>query len=658
MRPRVSFLLIAIFAMAASAGAHTLVRTAVPSISGVVFDDANFSNGRDIGEAGLAGWTVTLTPLGGFPLTTTTDAVGMYTFSPVAPESYTVSVTPPLPLYYQTFPFGNHQLVLPQGASAIDVNFGFFRDCLQPPRDMRAWWAFDFVSGTLTPEREGGADGTVIQSAPLVAGKVASAMSFDGSTQYVTVPDANDLDLGTGDFTIDAWIRTTQDDIAPIADKRTSLALGYAFFLFDRRLGFQMGDRALNTTCSNSPNVSCTNFIAPASTAIPKDGQWHHVAVTVDRDQPNGGVLYVDGNVVLVFDPTLRPQSLDNSAPLWIGRRNADPALGDGYLNGAIDELEIFGRALTAAEIQSLVVADSLGKCKADWQDIPVNPTGGGDVTEILNEIGGGIAYFYRSNEQWRGPIRFGTSLGAVDEVTAIRPRQGGIEVVARDGERLADFQGTGSGDSIAWSSPVFFGRGLTGAPSLIQSTYFNAGNFEVVAPRAAGGIAHYWRDNDAAQTPWHEDAIFAAGLKADDVSMIQGNFGSPGNFEVVARIGTRLAHFWRDNTDPALKWHGPTFFASGAGGRPSLILASSGNFEVVAPLVNGGIGQWTRDNRTLEWSGPVRFGSGLFSSVVLSENRLTGQLDAIAQAKDGVVRFTRDATPLYTWRGPFAVAP
>lgn len=636
-----------------SASAQKIVATAVPSISGVVFDDANFNQVQDLGEAPYAGWTVTLEDANSNTTTAITNAAGQYTFSPVAAGSYELSATPPLPIFYETFPYGEHHLLLPQGASAFDVNFGFQRTCLWPPQDMRAWWDFDEVStdGLKVYDRQGGIEGTLVNGPAVAAGKVQNAGVFNGTSQYLSAPDSADLDLGTADFSIDAWVKTTGGNILSIADKRTPLARGYAFFLLQGRLGFQMGDRATGTTCSNSPNDSCTNFIAPASSTLVNDGLWHHVAVTVDRDQPNGGLLYVDGNVVLTFDPTIRPLSLDNNAPLWIARRNVP--LGDGYFAGSIDELEIFGRALTAIEIQALVAADTFGKCKPSVCDFPVLDDD--NVYEIFTEIGGGIGYLYKIGDEWSDPIRFGTSLGAVDELSAIRTRTGDLEVVVRDGERLVDFRGMGSGADVEWSSPLFFGSGLAGTPSLIQSSYFTAGNFEIVAPHTGGGIAHYWRDNDAEETPWHEGPVFAQELHVDDLSLIQGNFGSPGNFEVVARIGSRLAHFWRDNSDPALPWHGPTFFATGVSGRPSLILGSSGNFEVVSPLANGSLGHWTRDNTTLEWSGPVRFGSGLFPSVVLAEH--DGQLRAIAQTSEGVVSFTRDATPPFAWHGPVDVA-
>ncbi|MFD0529673.1 hypothetical protein ACFQ1I_27105 [Kitasatospora arboriphila] len=38
---------------------------------------------------------------------------------------------------------------------------------------------------------------------------------------------------------------------------------------------------------------------------------------------------------------------------------------------------------------------------------------------------------------------------------------------------------------------------------------------------------------------------------------MIQSNFGSPGNLELIARVRDTLQFFWRDS-GPAFHWNGP----------------------------------------------------------------------------------------------------
>jgi hypothetical protein len=43
---------------------------------------------------------------------------------------------------------------------------------------------------------------------------------------------------------------------------------------------------------------------------------------------------------------------------------------------------------------------------------------------------------------------------------------------------------------------------------------------------------------------------------------MIQSTFGNKGNFELVVPIANgSLAYFWRDNDDDFLRWHGPLMF-------------------------------------------------------------------------------------------------
>jgi hypothetical protein len=43
---------------------------------------------------------------------------------------------------------------------------------------------------------------------------------------------------------------------------------------------------------------------------------------------------------------------------------------------------------------------------------------------------------------------------------------------------------------------------------------------------------------------------------------MIESNYGSPGNLEVVARSGSGLQSFWRDS-GPAFNWNGPYLLQS-----------------------------------------------------------------------------------------------
>ncbi|MCH7808917.1 MAG: hypothetical protein IIB60_06805, partial [Planctomycetes bacterium] len=76
----------------------------------------------------------------------------------------------------------------------------------------------------------------------------------------------------------------------------------------------------------------------------------------------DGGRLHVDGEVVLVFNPTFEPGDLTNDNPLLIGI-HAHPSILREFI-GHIDEVDIFNRALSATEIQAIFDAGSAGKCK------------------------------------------------------------------------------------------------------------------------------------------------------------------------------------------------------------------------------------------------------------------------------------------------------
>lgn len=239
--------------------------------------------------------------------------------------------------------------------------------CTPPPANMAAWWPLDETSGQIAVDIAGTVfnDGAHQQGPMPAAGMVAGALCFDGVNDHVEVPDEAELDVDLGNFTIDAWIKTTATaGIRTIVDKRDSSPQihGYAFFLFNGQLAFQMAVGTGSSSCSNSPADGCTNFFALGPNVA--NGQWNHVAVTVERNNPAGGIFYVNGSpVAATFNPMLRPQSLGNSANVRIGLR-AQAGGGAALFDGCLDEIEIFKRVLSPAEIRELYAAGSAGKCK------------------------------------------------------------------------------------------------------------------------------------------------------------------------------------------------------------------------------------------------------------------------------------------------------
>jgi hypothetical protein len=295
-----------------------------------------------------------------------------------------------------------------------------------------------------------------------------------------------------------------------------------------------------------------------------------------------------------------------------------------------------------------------------------------GNFELVAPRRGGGMNFWWRNNDAaglpWSAPSAIAAGTGPVADIPSLLQsnfgRPGNLEVAARIGDRLA-FYWRGA----VWNGPTTFGTpGVSGNPAMIQGTFGGRGNFELVVPVAAGGIAHYWRNNDAPGLPWSSGGVFGqASGRVDAVALIQSNFGDPGNLEVIARYGTRLALWWRES-GPPWRWSGPIFFFDGATGVPSLVqsrFGARGNFELVTPLAAGGAAHLWRNNdaASLPWSGPsVAIGPGsryVAASLVESNFGVPGNggnLELILRAEDGRnLHFWRVDGPPWNWSGATA---
>jgi hypothetical protein len=157
-------------------------------------------------------------------------------------------------------------------------------------------------------------------------------------------------------------------------------------------------------------------------------------------------------------------------------------------------------------------------------------------------------------SQPWSLGGLIGQGLGTVDAVTMIESNYGSpgnLELVARAGSSLWSFY-----RNTSWQGPFSIPGTAAGTPCMIQSRFGAKGNFELVTPVASGGMAHMWRNNDDAAQPWSIGAYLGQSLgTVDAASLIQSNFGTPGNLELGAREGSALQMFYRDS-GPTYTWH------------------------------------------------------------------------------------------------------
>lgn len=214
-----------------------------------------------------------------------------------------------------------------------------------------AHYSFDEADGFTIVDSARGGHGGISASVNRIAGPSGGALSISpGSTVFI--PDAPQLNMGTGDLSVSIWIRTSDaTSVQRVFDRRIkngNSVHGYHMYVWDGNIGMQLADGSGTIPrCKWDVGVTqCSNYTTEAFVA---DGRWHHIAVTVDRDQNGGMHFWVDGQHAGKFNPTNRQGSLNSpgGTPMPLAMDARDSVLD-------VDEFALYNRVLSVAEINQL----------------------------------------------------------------------------------------------------------------------------------------------------------------------------------------------------------------------------------------------------------------------------------------------------------------
>ncbi len=261
--------------------------------------------------------------------------------------------------------------------------------CITPPSGMRLWHSYDESTGPTAFDYSfapGAAHGTHVAVTPGVAGEVASALEFNGSTSAVIVPDEPVLDLDQSSFAVDFWIRpNVGEQRAMLLRKGIQSALPSGAGQLDEGFQISWNGTAVFVTLA-SAGASTIRQIGGVNSITP--GQWNFVAINVDRVAETAQ-LWINGvdNGLLSMP---NPGSITTSADLVIGDNGIHAT--DWSFDGSLDELELFGRVLTVAEVAALYIAGPNGKCKTcppesetvNYASTDPEACAGGDIPAVL----------------------------------------------------------------------------------------------------------------------------------------------------------------------------------------------------------------------------------------------------------------------------------
>jgi hypothetical protein len=202
------------------------------------------------------------------------------------------------------------------------------------PTDYVGCWKLDETSGTTTADSSGGGNPGTVSGATWMAGHLANSLSFNGTSNYVSV----NRTIGD-DFTIAFWVKTTQtggtgqwyQGKGLVDGECAGVTNDFGTVLSGAKFAFGVGNPDTTITSAKSIN----------------DGVWHHCVAT--RQKSTGAIrIFVDG--ISEASGTGGTQSLTTPAKLRFGSLQTNI----NFFSGQLDDIRVYNRVLTNAEIAAL----------------------------------------------------------------------------------------------------------------------------------------------------------------------------------------------------------------------------------------------------------------------------------------------------------------
>ena len=250
--------------------------------------------------------------------------------------------------------------------------------CDRPPVGLINWWQCEGNAVDSVGTNNGALQGGVTS----VPGMVGDALHFDGSSGQVVISNAPNLQR----LSVETWVRFDSLDSAStswpgmqyLVFRQNSREYQFEAFTLSK-VRYSGGDRLCFVMTSVQPSVvvdtlSSTNFVTT--------GVFYHVVGTFDGSRMN---LYVNG---VLHASASHPYLVDyGHLPMFLG--NSGTNVWYGYLKGSLDEVSLYDRALSAAEVAVLYAADSSGKCPLEAAVL-----GNGGSVGGLADSQGGASFF------------------------------------------------------------------------------------------------------------------------------------------------------------------------------------------------------------------------------------------------------------------------
>jgi hypothetical protein len=289
---------------------------------------------------------------------------------------------------------------------------GLAGDVVETNKPGGGWWFYKMYADMHGGDTVNVAATPVEEQIGRVVGQFGNAVRPSGPepNQYVEMPEG--ILSGLSDVTIAAWVNWDGNQTwSRIFDFGSGPAVN--MFLTPDAGGGANGLRLAIATSGGGGEQQVTS-----SQVLPTG--WQHVAVTLQGDT---ATIWLNGEELASADGiTLDPADLGDTDQNWIGRSQ----YSDPLFDGAVDEFQIYDRALTQAEIASLL-------------DSPGGTTGGGNVAWYQFDEPGGATALDSSGNGHDATIATVSGVDALEAIALIDDQRRQARIVAGGTEEPFD---------------------------------------------------------------------------------------------------------------------------------------------------------------------------------------------------------------------------
>jgi len=200
--------------------------------------------------------------------------------------------------------------------------------------ELISYWNFDDVCGsTIVVGSVGTFNGNLYGDVNLIPGYLGRGLELDGDGDYVGFGNSDNLNIGTGDFTVMVWVKVLANSKSVILGKKSGISnndKGYSLFIDGGNFLWKVPDG------TNNLQVSYPVFV----------DQWIHLAGVRSGDEIE---LFVNGNSEGT-DSGLSGVDITNLDIFYIGIADIGT---ENFFEGLIDEVKIYDYALIDIEIEN-----------------------------------------------------------------------------------------------------------------------------------------------------------------------------------------------------------------------------------------------------------------------------------------------------------------